>query len=205
MKYLIGFGVAILVVIAFAYLWLFSDSEIETAQKEVNEAVAQLENQSGTKAPEAELNGLGTMNDLLSREKSLECQITTIDNTVTNEGTFFVADQKIRGDFITESPDMQESAVSSIIVREDTMYVWTEIGGESYGVTFQMQSTNETDIQTQEPVKLDERVQYSCQSWERVDQSVFIPPTDVMFQDMSQVLQEGMEYGTVYEEEEMPY
>ena len=77
--------------------------------------------------------------------------------------------------------------------------------GESYGVTFQMQSTNETDIQTQEPVKLDERVQYSCQSWERVDQSVFIPPTDVMFQDMSQVLQEGMEYGTVYEEEEMPY
>jgi hypothetical protein len=145
------------------------------------------------------------MNDLLRREDNLECQINTVDNSVTNEGTFFVADQKIRGDFITESPDMEGSSVSSIIVIDETMYVWTELDGESYGVKFQTQSTADSNVQTQEPVGLDERVEYSCRNWERVDQSVFIPPTDVMFQDMSQVLQEGMEYGTVYEEGERPY
>jgi len=205
MKYLIGLGVATLLVIIFAYFWLFSDNQLQTAQKEVDEAVAQLETQPENNAPEAKLSGSGKMNDLLRREDNLECQINTVDNSVTNEGTFFVADQKIRGDFITESPDMEGSSVSSIIVIDETMYVWTELDGESYGVKFQTQSTADSNVQTQEPVGLDERVEYSCRNWERVDQSVFIPPTDVMFQDMSQVLQEGMEYGTVYEEGERPY
>jgi hypothetical protein len=205
MKYLLGLGAATLIVILFAYFWLFSGNELQTAQEEMNEAVAQLESQSGSKTPAAELNGFGSMNDLLARDKSLECQITTIDNSVASEGTFFVADEKIRGDFITESPDLEGSSVSSIIIVDGTMYVWTEIGGESFGVKSQLQTTSETDIQTQEPVGLDERVKYSCQKWEPVDQSIFIPPTDVLFQDMSQVLQGGMEYGTVYEEGEMPY
>jgi len=205
MKYLLGLGAATLIVILFAYFWLFSGNELQTAQKEMNEAVAQLEAESGNKTLAAELNGFGTMNDLRGREKALECQITTIDNSVASEGTFFVADEKIRGDFITESPDLEESSVSSIIIDDGTMYVWTEIAGESFGVKSQLQATAETDIQTQEPVGLDERVKYSCQKWEPVDQSIFIPPTDVLFQDMSQVLQGGMEYGTVYEEGEMPY
>jgi hypothetical protein len=200
-----GLGIATLTVGVFAYFWLFSGSELQTAQEEMGEVVSQLETQPESKTPETELNGFGTMNDLLGREKNLECQITTIDNSVASEGTFFVADQKIRGDFITESPDLEETTVSSIIIIEGTMYVWTEIDGEFYGMKSQMQTATETDIQTQEPVRLDERVKYSCQSWKQVDQSIFIPPSDVMFQDMSQLLQTGMEYGTVYEEREVPY
>ena len=200
-----GLGIATLLVVTFAYFWLFSDSELETAQREVNEAVAQLETQSESKSLELELNGFGTMNELLGKEKNLECQITTIDNTVASEGTFFVADKKIRGDFITDSPDLEGSALSSIIIVEGTMYVWTEIAGETFGVKSQLQTTTETDIQTQEPVGLDERVKYACQKWEQVDQSVFLPPSDVLFQDMSAILQGGMEYGTVYEEGELPY
>lgn len=100
---------------------------------------------------------------------------------------------------------MEEMAVSSIIVLENTMYVWTELSGESYGVKMPVTAAGADDVPTQEPVGLDERVQYSCQEWSQVDQSVFIPPTDVLFQDLSEVLQSGMEYGTVYEEGEMPY
>jgi len=205
MKYLLGLAVTTLIVVILAYFWLFSGNELQTAQEEMNEAVAQLETETGKNTPEAELNGFGTMNDLLGRETDLECQITTIDNSVASEGTFFVADKQIRGDFITESPDLEGDAVSSIIITDGTMYVWTEIAGESFGVKSQLQATVEADIQTQEPVGLDERMKYSCQKWEQVDQSVFIPPTDVLFQDMSQVLQGGMEYGTVYEEVELPY
>jgi hypothetical protein len=205
MKYLVGLGGATLIVVILAYFWLFSGSELQTAQEEMNEAVVQLEAQSGDKTPEAELNGFGTMNDLLGRERDLECQITTIDNSVASDGTFFVADEKIRGDFITDSPDLEGSSVSSIIIDDGTMYVWTEIMGESFGVKSQLQTTSEIDIQTQEPVGLDERVKYSCQKWKQVDQSIFTPPADVLFQDVSQVLQGGVEYGTVYEEGEMPY
>lgn len=203
MKYLVGLGAVAVIVILFAYFWLFSDTAFETAQEEVDQTVSQLETES--EAPAAEMNGFGTMNDLLARGSSLECQITTIDNSVTSEGTFFVADQKIRGDFLTDAPDLTGTAVSSMIIDADTMYVWTEIDGESYGMKARLQAIAESELQTQEPVNLDERVKYSCQRWERVDQSIFNPPSDVMFQDMSQRIQEGMEYGTVYEEGEMPY
>lgn len=205
MKYLIGLSVLTLVIIIGAYFWLFSDEQFQTVQEEMDEAVAQLESQSEDQDSKVELNGFGTMNDLLGRKKNLECQITTIENTVTDEGTFFVADQKIRGDFITMSPDMSGESVSSIIVTNDTMYIWTEIEGELYGVKIKTDATQQADIQTQAPVGLDERVKYSCQNWARVDYSIFIPPSDVMFQDSSQVIQGGMEYGTVYEEGEMPY
>ena len=205
MKYLMWLGAVALIVIIFAYFWLFSDNEFQAAQEEVDQSVSELETQSNSAASEAEMNGFGTMNDLLARGNNLECQITTIDNSVTNEGTFFVADQKIRGDFLTDSPDLTGTAVSSMIIDTDTMYLWTEIDGESYGIKSRLQAMTESDIQTQEPVELDERVKYSCKSWERVDQSVFIPPSDVMFQDMSQMMQEGMEYGTVYEEGEVQY
>jgi hypothetical protein len=200
MKYVLGLGVAAVVIISFAFFWLFSDSDLEQAQDQMDEAARQLEKQSPESASTADLNGFGTMNELLSRETNLECQITTIENSATSEGTFFVADNKIRGDFLTESPDLSGVGVSSIIVVDNTLYVWTELGGESYGVKTQMQPDTEDTMPTQEPVKLDERVKYACKKWEPVDQSVFIPPSDVLFQDLSQVLEEGMEYGTVYEE-----
>jgi len=203
MKYLIGLGAATVFVILFAYFWLFSGNDLQTAQEEMDQTVAELETQSAGKPKDVELNGFGSMNDLLSRDISLECQITTIDNDVASEGTYFVADQKMRGDFITDSPDFAGAAVSSLIVTTDTMYVWTELDGESFGAKFPLDT--ETDIQTQEPVKLDERVKYACQNWEQVDQSVFIPPSDVLFQDMTKAQQGGMEYGTVYEEGELPY
>jgi hypothetical protein len=200
MKYVLGLGVAVVVIISFAFFWLFSDSDLKEAQDQMDEAAQQLEEQPSESASKADMSGFGTMNELLSRESNLECQITTIENSATSEGTFFVADNKIRGDFITESPDLSGVGVSSIIVVDNTMYVWTELGGESYGVKAQLKSESEEAMPTQEPVKLDERVKYACKKWEPVDQSVFIPPSDVLFQDLSQVLQEGMEYGTVYEE-----
>jgi hypothetical protein len=203
MKYLIGLGVAVLVVIAFAYFWLFSSSEPQTVQDQAEKAIAKSETQSNNEAQEFELNGFGTMYDLLAREQNLECQITTIDNSAVSEGTFFVADQKIRGDFMAETPDMEGSSVSSVIIADNTMFVWTEIDGELYGVKSQMQTATEAEVQTQEPVSLDERVKYSCQNWKPVDQSIFVPPGDVMFQDLSEILQGGLEYGTIYEEGEL--
>jgi len=205
MKYVLGLGITALVIIAFAFFWLLSGSDLQNAQEEMAESVAQLETQSTSSSQQVEANGFGTMNDLLSREENLECQITTINNDTVSEGTFFVADSKIRGDFITKLPDMQGTGVSSLIIISDTMYVWTEINEESYGVKTNLGATADTAVPTQEPVSLDERVKYSCQKWEQVDQSVFIPPSDVLFQDVSKIMEGGMEYGTVYEEGELPY
>jgi hypothetical protein len=202
MKYVLGLAVATLVILTAGYLWLFSVDESKLTGDVVVSEVEQSSDESQTKKLEEDFDGQGTMNDLLGRGQNIECQITTINNSVASEGTFFVADQKIRGDFITESPDLEGVSVSSIIIVDETLYVWTELDGESYGVKTVLQESGTESTKANEPVSLDEEVKYSCQAWADVDQSVFIPPTNVLFQDLSEMLQGGMEYGTVYEEGE---
>ena len=49
------------------------------------------------------------------------------------------------------------------------------------------------------PVALDQSVDYDCKPWNKVDGSVFEPPTDVIFRDFGSVINTGMEYGNIYE------
>lgn len=206
MKYVLVLGLTVLAIILFAYFWLFSDNQLMRAvEQQATDSQSLPAAESADTATQPDMNGFGTMTDLRSRNTSLECQITPIENAVASEGTFFVAEGKMRGDFITQSPDLDGLAVTSFILVEQSLYVWTELDGESYGAKVNLAQAQENNLETQEPVGFDERVQYSCREWKMVDHSVFIPPTDVLFQDMSQILQEGMEYGTVYEEGEVLY
>jgi hypothetical protein len=202
MKYVLSLAAIALIILTVGYLWLFSGAESEMVTEVAVSESEQSNDQFRSQKPEEDFAGSGTMNDLLGRNQNIECQITTIDNSVTSEGTFFVADQKIRGDFITESPDLEGVSVSSIIIIDETLYVWTELDGESYGVKTLLQDSDTESTKANEPVGLDEQVKYSCQPWAQVDQSVFIPPADILFQDLSELLEGGMEYGTVYEEGE---
>lgn len=197
MKYVLGLIAATVVIMAFAFLWLFSDSEPQAVQVEEDQ---QFEEPSDQVSADTKMTGFGTMSDLVARGENLQCQITTTQDSQTTEGTFFVADQKVRGNFIVESPDLEGTIVSSMIIVDRTMYVWTTLEGESFGMKSQVQADSDSTMETAEPVSLDERVKYDCKVWESVDNTMFVPPSDVLFQDFSDILQGGMEYGTVYEE-----
>src|SRR5690606_19389757 len=111
-------------------------------------------------------------------------------------GSYFVANGNVRGDFVLQSADLGE-VVTSYINDGTSIYLWSDINGESYGVVTSLDQ--QQLIATQEPIPADARVRYQCQPWQVVDNSIFEPPSGILFKE---AVQADMEYGTVYEEGE---
>lgn len=178
------------------YLLFFLSSEknapVEQPLIETNQVVS-AESTSG------DFSGVGTFAELQAKGRSLECSFTYAPNEYESDvvGTYFIVGKNIRGDFVTNAPDLGGEVLTSLIINGDAIYVWSEIDGQSFGTKSPLE---ESDIQV--PVAADQSVRYVCKSWEQVDRSIFVPPTTVLFKDAVTGADANMEYGTVYEEGE---
>lgn len=153
--------------------------------------------------PESEpVMGTSKMSDLLAMSKDLECTITHTDaaTQTVSEGTLFVSDGQLRADMLVTSADVGESVLTSLINDGTTFYSWTEYAGQQMGITLAVSElTADNTTSTQANLTTEATVQYDCQVWSPVDNSVFMPPSDVTFSDFSGMMTTQMEYGTVYE------
>ncbi len=148
-------------------------------------------------------SGSESLSYLLGLGQDLECSIEFVDelasSTVT--GTYFTSAGKFRGDFVVPTPI--EVSVSSMILRDNTLYSWTTLGGTSYGMQIDLDTraqvvVDETAPDTNEVVPLDMPIQYSCKSWVAKDESIFEPPRDILFKDYAALMEQGMEDSTLY-------
>ncbi len=189
---------------AVGYLLLKPTPEVidKDSSPQVNTSV------TATPIPEP-ISGQGSLSELMAKAVNLECQISYLpeNETLPVEGTYFTSAGMMRGDFVI--PGLGENDVSSIILRDDTLYSWSEVNGETYGMkvdlaTMASVKADETAPATNEPVPLDSPVDYNCQAWSEVDTSIFIVPADVLFRDYADLIGGGMEYGTSYGEPGVP-
>ncbi len=176
------------------------DSRQNTELENIN----QTENENELSKRET-LIGEGSLKDLLLRRENLECTIAYEDSEASGQivnGTYFTSQSRLRGDFIMNDSGME--VVSSMIMVDNTLYTWSEIEGEKYGMKIDLSTTEsvgvETKPDTREPVPLDDKVKYDCRAWNDVDGSIFEPPTDIIFSDYGSLIGTGMEFGTIYEE-----
>ncbi len=189
--------------IAVTLLMRNSDSDVKTSQ---NDQISNIEeqNQEVEKTP---ISGTETMIALLEKGEDLECSVSYISEENSNSpttGTFFTSQGKMRGDFVVMS--MQEEIVSSMIMDTESMYTWTIVNGDKYGMKISQaelenSKKNDDSPEAHEAVPVDVAVDYECKPWKEVDRSIFVPPTDVIFKDYSDLMNTGMEFGNVYGEE----
>jgi hypothetical protein len=207
MKKLTILGIIALLLVVYGYYIIFSPSS-DTSKMVLEhsnvEVVGAVDNEIVVVEPR---KGTGTLESLRVLNEDLECTISHTNNQVTEvEGTYFVSDGNMRGDFLTESPDLLGKILSSMIVKDTTMYTWSEIEGKVYGVKMDLTTTDAEAAETKQPFSLNDDVKYDCKNWKNVDRTVFAPPNDVLFQDMSDLMKAGMEEATLYEEgEEMSF
>tara|TARA_B100002051_G_scaffold276795_1_gene328269 strand:- start:32 stop:664 length:633 start_codon:yes stop_codon:yes gene_type:complete len=208
MRTFIIVGIVIgIVVVGFGYYTIFStpahenqerltEGQVEYAEIDQSEAIEMSEKVEVKQ-------GEDTLRSLMIGEDDLECSIIYKDEaTATDvEGTYFVSDGSVRGDFLTASPDLDGKILSSLIMDGGNMYVWSEIDGASYGMQMSLSDRSETEVSENAPIPLDQAVSYDCKTWENVDRTIFLPPGDVLFQDFGQIMNAGMEFGTIYEAE----
>ena len=174
-------------------------------EKEVVTTTQPVEVAPSEKVSLSPLSGSGSMTALMARGENLECTISyaasSADATQT-EGTYFTSGSKMRGDFLVTSSGQQ--TVSSVIMKDQTLYSWTEIEGEAYGMKIPMaeleaSKNTEGAPAAQEVVPMDAEVDYSCKVWTAVDNSIFEPPSDVLFRDFGDIVSMGMEFGNMFE------
>lgn len=200
-KFLLVAGVAVILIGSF-FVWQLFTGGLPKETKSTTATAEQSTASSTIATPELGV-GKGTFSTLLAQNQSLECSVRhIIDPNTQVEGNVFLSQGQLRGDF--QTTDEATTSLSSMILNDErTMYVWSEVDGELYGVTVALSdySTNtDTKISAREPISIDTEVTYNCKAWPRVDNSIFVPPTDVLFRDLKNISEASMEYGTVYQQ-----
>lgn len=196
-----------LLLVGFGYFTIFS-SPADRAREQLAEDLDKYseyspEERAVIEEINEEIKGKGTLEYIRLLNKDLECVISYKPNDFDEEieGTYFTSESMVRGDFLTESPDLTSQTVSSVIIDDSfVVYIWTEIEDESYGAKVDLSVLQSGDSGHQTPVPFGENVTYDCKEWKNVDGTVFIPPSDVLFRDLGEITDETMEYGTIYEE-----
>ena len=183
------------VIAAFVLVMWFGRNDTATVSSEVEQVSV-----DGVGTPEGKLaSGISTLTELAAKGSDLECQVVyeQVGAEGDVEGTFFTSKGNYRGDFMVPAAEFGGKILSSMIVGNNSMYVWSTINNEKFGFKTDIASGQSNKVDAKEPVPLDKPVKYSCVDWDEVDGSVFVPPADVTFQDLDAVIDAGMEYGTV--------
>lgn len=197
-------GLSIVVLLVAGAYAMYSLSKKNDEVKSVQET--NTENEVETVKSSASMSGKDSLTALMQRGENLECTIKYDSSELSEgsvEGTYFTSRDRIRGDFTTSNSGVD--SVSSIIMRDSTLYSWTEIEGEKFGMKISMDTledskSSENKLEAKEVVPLDSPVTYDCKEWKNLDGSIFEPPTDVIFKDFADIKSTGMEFGTSYEE-----
>jgi len=194
-------AIFVALVIIFGYFVIFNTKDSNMAGELSSQQEQQTEemDESEEMADGEELQGSESLEYIRLLNKDLECTISHETEESSFEGKYFTSQGKIRGDFQTDSPEMSGSVLSSMILDSDVMYVWSEIDGEQYGMKYDISAQAQSNVEANQPIALEDTVKFDCKNWRNVDESIFQPPADVLFQDFSQVINAGMEYGTVFE------
>jgi len=123
---------------------------------------------------------------LLSGGKNVNCSITYPDNKGT--GTIFVADKKFAGDFTTTDTAGKETT-GHMISDGTFMYIWS--GSMTTGIKMNLADAKNTaqNAQNTQGVDINQKVGLNCSPW-LPDNSKFTVPTNIKFQDMSELLKQ---------------
>ena len=118
----------------------------------------------------------GSLVDLQNRGGNYRCTFTHESEIAQSSGVIYVAGEKIRGDFESETQGI--SIDSHMIARDGFIYAWSPISPNGFKVP---QTTNGTDADAAAQggyADFQQNYSYDCKPW-KVDESKFeIPSTE---------------------------
>ncbi len=195
------------VIIGFGYFTLLSSPAGEMSQQMNEQQENFVVSENDLKNEQIEPAGglvskKKTLEELSLLNENLQCTLIfrASDDGNDGEGTYFISDGRVRGDFLTQSEGFSGEILSSLIIDSGIMYSWSVIEGDTYGVEIKMSDIDSNNQPSNLPIDINQEVNYECKPWEVIDKTIFVPPADVLFRDVIDTMSAGMEYGTVYEE-----
>lgn len=132
----------------------------------------------------------GSLKSLFGAGKNVTCTVNNIDNQ--GNGTVYVTGNKIRGDFTSKIDG--KTIENHFIQDKEFSYFWSsemeegikmkaDLGTEETAIS----DNKDTQVSSTETVDLNKEVDYKCSNWS-VDNSKFIPPANIKFSDLSNLM-----------------
>ena len=133
-----------------------------------------------------------SLRELLGIRDNQTC--TFKDEESKSDGKVFISNQRMRGDF-TGYYNGQEST-SHMIVDTDKVYLWQDNNTDGFSMSRDALEDMQSDPDAQNPVQsnfdVNKKVDYSCASW-NADATLFIPPSNVTFNDYTEMVEQSQE------------
>jgi len=168
-------GVVIVIILIALVVWYFTSGR---SKKDTKSGTETTQDQLAAESPKS-------LKELLALGKSQKCTYSEANN----QGMFYFADGKMRGDF--EATENGQAMTTHMIRADGYQYVW--VGGQG-GLKIKEADLKKFETQANQgnnqTPDLNERVNYTCQNWSG-DSAKFAVPTDVEFNDFG-ALFEGL-------------
>lgn len=174
--------------LAFSLVVFAGCGKKEEIKNEVNKTDKQTEEKFG-----------GTFRDLMKKGDAIKCE-----NKVTTEGfeqknIIYISGEKMRMDAETKIVGQKEM-VNHMISIDGYSYTWGE-DGSGKGMKFKSENedkVNQEDFEGMQDQSLkmdfDTAVDMNCDKWKE-DKNMFIPPSNIIFDDFSEMMKEFQNYG----------
>lgn len=151
------------------------------------------EQASGTSSSEGSAIETSNTNiaELVKKGDPRKCTFSGNDAGAEFSGTAYFANQKMYGEFKT-TKDSQTQA-GNMIISESSQYFWN--GDTKQGVKTAVQAnSSQTTSQQNQGVDPNKTFSFKCEKW-TVEDAKFTPPSNVTFQDLSQLMQNMPQIG----------
>lgn len=181
-KNIVWGGIALVIILALGGFML-SSKDAAAPMTSTQSSVSPVTQTSAAPTPKE----LTSLRDLLASNTAQKC----IFSDGPTNGITYVNGGKVRSDFTTILDGEQESG--HIVVRDDASYFWMD--NATTGFKTEIKAANATNQQTQvagssslQQTDVDKKGNYTCGVWV-ADESVFVLPTNVTFNDLNKLLQ----------------
>lgn len=147
-----------------------------SCKKQVKPADVQVETKTEVKNEQKQ----GSLKQLMSQASPQKCIVSSATENSQSEGTVFIANGKMRGDFVTEVDT--KTTTSHMISDGKTLNGWSD--ETTMGFMFNMDQTAQATTTNQQAVDVNSNYNYNCEDWKE-DSSKFELPKNIEFKDFS--------------------
>jgi len=137
----------------------------------------------------------GTIFDLIKKKKTMKCTFSYSEQGQQMSGVVYIDNEKSRSDF--EMIQTGQTKIDGHSITDGTwVYNWSSLTKD--GTKMKIEEVEPQSSQAQDGQKGDQsaapaqKIKYDCNKW-KADESMFIPPSDIIFMDMSQIIENAME------------
>ena len=169
---LLAIAASVILLLGAGGLYLFSQNKPQT-QDIANQAATESEKSSGK-----------SLMDLISLGQNQRCTFSTTNESGSTQGTYYLSEANLRGDFKVKTSQGKESQMS-MIRSGDTSYMWGSDLQTGIKMKLSLEDLSKNkEVNQYSSVNPSAKADYNCVPW-TVDSSLFTPPSNVKFTDLS--------------------